>query len=597
MRIKSLSDKIVLYFVIIGITAIAIVSTYSFYTSKNALLNRTFDQLTSVRVVKKNQIEQFFNDRLSEFFLLSNSAGNFSIPFNNSDLHASQAYKSIEHLLNHLNSGKYFTGIYFETGNDAIVYYKLSNRESIGFNLSKRKDSDLLEELFSKSRNTNQFIIHDYLVDPEKQAARMFISGPMSEANKSAKNRIAIEISLDAINAIMLEQNPNDGLGLSGESYLVGPDKLMRSASRFQENSIMNTRVSTDGVERAFNEITGTSVIDDYRGIKVLSSYSKLSVPGLNWVILAEIDYKEATKSIYSIRNNILIITILVAFIVFIISFIFSKRITLPLIKLTHATANIKSGNLDVTLPHITNDEIGLLTNSFNGMATSLREKDAQLMDERNKRITAMIDGQELERQRLSRELHDGLGQSLIALKLKLETIKGKDVCAINKTIKDVKSSFDSTINEIRRISNDLMPAVLNEFGLVTALKNICEEISENTNIDLKCTYEGKFNDLDNRISIYLFRVMQEALNNIVKHAEASFAEVFLSRKEKYIILRISDNGKGWNTNQPSKATGNGISNMRERIRLLNGKIDIVTQAGKGTLINIKIPIKTIAYE
>ncbi len=75
MRIKSLSDKIVLYFVIIGISAIAIVSTYSFYTSKNALLSRTFDQLTSVRVVKKNQIEQFFNDRLSEFILICNSAG------------------------------------------------------------------------------------------------------------------------------------------------------------------------------------------------------------------------------------------------------------------------------------------------------------------------------------------------------------------------------------------------------------------------------------------------------------------------------------------------------------------------------------------
>ncbi len=99
-----------------------------------------------------------------------------------------------------------------------------------------------------------------------------------------------------------------------------------------------------------------------------------------------------------------------------------------------------------------------------------------------------MIDGQELERQRLSRELHDGLGQSLIALKLKLESIQGKDVCAINKTLKEVKGSFDGTINEIRRISNDLMPAVLNEFGLITALKNICEEISENPNIDLQCS-------------------------------------------------------------------------------------------------------------
>ncbi len=118
----------------------------------------------------------------------------------------------------------------------------------------------------------------------------------------------------------MLEQNPNDGLGLSGESYLVGADSLMRSNSRFQENSIMQTKVSTDGVKDAFNNIVGTSVITDYRGIKVLSSYSKLNVPGLDWVILAEIDYAEATKSIYFIRNNIMLLTIFVAVILFIIS-------------------------------------------------------------------------------------------------------------------------------------------------------------------------------------------------------------------------------------------------------------------------------------
>ena len=75
MRIRSLSDKIVLYFVVIGITAIALVSTYSFITSKKALLNRTFDQLTSVRVVKKNQIEQFFQDRMSEIALIAQTKG------------------------------------------------------------------------------------------------------------------------------------------------------------------------------------------------------------------------------------------------------------------------------------------------------------------------------------------------------------------------------------------------------------------------------------------------------------------------------------------------------------------------------------------
>ena len=597
MRIRSLSDKIVLYFVIIGITAIAIVSTYSFYTSKNALLQRTFDQLTSVRVVKKNQVEQFFNDRISEFILISATAANSGIAIQSRDAYRRQMVKFNQDLLNHFANGKYFKRIFIEIEKDIISSYNLEKPGSLELNILNKEESQFISNLFNNDPINNSFRIHDYLFDSIENKPRMFISGYSFDNEKSIKNKIALEISIDAINAIMLEQNPNDGLGTSGESYIVGPDKFMRSISRFQSKSILTTTVSTIGVEEALKGITGTSVINDYRGIKVLSSYSKLDVPGLDWVILAEIDYNEAIKSIYFIRNNILFLTILVAFVVFVISFIFSKRITLPLMKLTEAAANIKSGNLDVRLPRIAHDEIGQLTTSFNSMAESLREKENELRSERNKRFTAMIDGQEIERQRLSRELHDGLGQSLIALKLKLETIHGKDVCAINKTLKEVKTNFDGTINEIRRISNDLMPAVLDEFGLVTALKNMCEEISANTDIILQYSYEGKFNDLDKRLTIYIFRIMQEALNNIVKHAHASKADVSLIREKNLILLKISDHGKGWNSDRPNKNAGNGIPNMRERIRLLDGKIDIKSKPDIGTQINIEIPLKTLTND
>lgn len=591
MRIKSLSDKIVLYFVIIGVTAIAIVSTYSFITSKNALLSRTFDQLTSVRVVKKNQIEQFFSDRLSEFKLLTNSTGigGISLDSNNNNQYRTNSY--LYRLFEYLSSGKYYTEIFIEIENGTIGFYNFNNSGAYNFNILKKGKDAILINLFNQRQDEDHFIIHDYIFDTIENKPRMFISGLLIDEDKSFKNKIAVEISLDAINAIMLEQNPNDGLGLSGESYIVGSDKLMRSNSRFKKNSIMQTIVSTNGVKDAFNDSTGTSVITDYRGIKVLSSYSKLNITGLDWAILAEIDYAEATKSIYFIRNNIMLLTIFVAVILFIISYIFSKRITLPLIKLTDATANIKSGNLEVSLSRTQHDEIGQLTNSFNSMAETLKEKDTELNNERNKRITAMIDGQELERQRLSRELHDGLGQSLIALKLKLESIHGKDVCAINKTIEEVKGSFDGTINEIRRISNDLMPAVLSEFGLVTTVKNICEDISENTNIDLQFSYTGKFNDLSSRKSIYLFRILQEALSNIVKHAEATKAEVKILRNSDRIIVSISDNGKGFENTKNLKNTGNGIPNMRERISLLNGTIEFLSKSEKGTQITIGIPL------
>jgi signal transduction histidine kinase len=140
------------------------------------------------------------------------------------------------------------------------------------------------------------------------------------------------------------------------------------------------------------------------------------------------------------------------------------------------------------------------------------------------------------------------------------------------------------------------MPAVLLEFGLITAVKNICESISENTGMELLCSYSGKFNDLDNRTTIYLFRIIQEALNNIVKHADAVEAGVTLERNGNLIIATISDNGKGLPEKGQSKHTGNGIPNMRERVRLLYGKIQFSSESGKGTKIRIEIPLNETTH-
>lgn len=589
MRKISLSDKIVLYFVIVSVSAIAVVSTYSFNNSKKALLDRTFDQLTSVRVVKKDQIEQFFSDRIREIDLFSD------IDFEGwgkADFNKGFSDRKLANLIYYLKSGGYYEGIFFERIDNSVMHIDFSRDDAPIFSETAGENGRLLGLLFNQTRDSCNFIIHDYVVDPATGAPRMFITGSISGDYKSPDVKMAVEISISAINAIMLEQNPKDGLGNSGESYLIGNDLLMRSASRFQTGSIMQTKVNTEAAQDAFGDLTGTKVIEDYRGIQVLSSFSRINIAGLNWAILAEIDYSEATRSIYLIRNKILMLTIAVAIIVFVISFIFSKRITLPLIKLKDALSNIRKGDFDIALPRKTGDEIGELTLSFNSMAKSLMEKDRELSDERNKRITAMIDGQEMERQRLSRELHDGLGQSLVALKLKLESIQGTDVCALSKTVKEVKASFDNTIGEIRRISNGLMPAVLNEFGLVTALKSICEEINESSGIDIRFEYEGRYNDLSNRILIYLFRTIQEALNNIVKHAGVKQADLCLTRTADLIKITIEDKGRGMELSGTGTFRGNGIANMKERIRLLHGNIDIQSKPGKGTAIDIEIPLK-----
>jgi signal transduction histidine kinase len=575
MRVRSLSDKIVLYFVTIGIIAIAIVSTYSFRTSRNALLSRTFDQLTSVRVFKKDQIRQFFRDRKNELELLAQSV---NYPDQNSGLN--------NYLVSHLLKSGYYSGIYITSVQNTNIYHfsgdSVRQEERAGLPVSEPDSISAADYP----------VIYDFSKDGSPDTKYLYISKTVLQSPSGEIVRIFMEIPLEVINGIMLEQNPGDGMGQSGESYLVGPDGLMRSSSRFVENSVMEIRVETCATEESFLGHSGTSILYDYRGIQVLSSYSPLEVEGLNWAILAEIDYKEATRSVYMIRNNILFLTILVAVVLFIISFIFSKRLILPLNRLNEATARIRAGNLDITLDEAHRDEIGQLTHSFNAMAGSLREKDMELSSERNKRLTAMIDGQEHERKRLSRELHDGLGQNLIALKLRLEGMDNRDICSINKTISEVKSSCDGTIGEIRRISNNLMPAVLTEFGLVTAVRNICNDLVENGRIHLDFSSNGNFSNLSDRHSIYLFRIIQEALNNVVKHSNADKVTVILDTNENRVYTSISDNGKGFPTVNNGTHSGNGLVNMHERARLLDGKINIQSGPGKGTQITLEIPLQ-----
>ena len=225
----------------------------------------------------------------------------------------------------------------------------------------------------------------------------------------------------------------------------------------------------------AFSGHEGTWLLKDYRGVEVLGSFSRLSPACPGWAIIAEIDMDEAMVPIITIRNNILFITVFIAVVVFLATWLLSRKITNPVIKLKKAALELGTGKLGTKVDVLTNDEIGDLAASFNLMSDQLNEKDLELQKERNRRMRAAFDGQDTERQRLSRELHDGLGQSLIAQKLRLEALSPGEAGKSAELLDELKSCSDQLVDEVRRISNALMPAQLNQFGLVPALKQHCE--------------------------------------------------------------------------------------------------------------------------
>jgi two-component system NarL family sensor kinase len=360
----------------------------------------------------------------------------------------------------------------------------------------------------------------------------------------------------------------------------------MRSKSRFISNSVLNIPVNSISAKKAVQGLTGALETPDYRNIPVFSAYEPLNIHGLKWIILAEIDYSEALVPVDRIRNDILLFSLVISIFILAIARLISNMITKPIIRLKNAALRAGQGIFNTRVDLRSTDEIGALAETFNNMIERITE-------ERGLRLSAMYDGQEMERQRVSRELHDGLGQKLVGAKLQLENCEGKDYPCLQRTFRDLKTNIGSMIEETRQISSDLMPPALNELGLINALENLSRTTSHQSNIEVDFDSHGDFTPSDNKTTIYLYRIAQEAMSNAIRHAGASTIHMQVIENNENLILILEDNGKGFIPDRIEKGVGRGIDNMRERTRILGGHFTIESEPGKGTTIRVKIPKKS----
>ena len=583
MRKISISDKLIIASFVLSIITIIIVASYSFYNAKAAILERTFNQLTSVRVVKKNLLEGFFYSCSKELQLAKSSAEIKQIALQiNKSLNKPVVPEDMvtnNSFINEL-SGKGYSGVYVVGINNEVFPIKKT--------ANKKADYGFLWDLQNPDAEP---YISDYTFSHDTSMPVIIMSSKITGTLGKVIGMLVFEIPVSSIDSIMLEMDASTGLGLSGESYLVGTDFLMRSSSRFQKNSVLKTVVRTRAAEQALMGKTGLAIIKDYRQIRVLSSFGKLDIPNFNWVILSEIDYEEATIPIYEIRNEIVFISIFIFFIVLVVVIVFSKKITYPIQRLNQAVHEVGSGNFDIKLEKISNDEIGELTGSFNKMAIRLKKQTKELKTLRLKSLSSLIDGQESERQRVSRELHDGLGQLLIGLKLRFENFRNQ-LNNNNKELDELGSLFDKTIEETRRISNNLMPAALTEFGLFSAIRNICNVITGTSDINIQFHTQGTATLIAVREKTYVFRIVQEALTNVVKHSNATYVDLGILINKDKIILKIDDDGQGFDPSEINFSGSNGLNNIKDRVALLSGRFKLKSAPAKGTKIEITIPLK-----
>ena len=201
-----------------------------------------------------------------------------------------------------------------------------------------------------------------------------------------------------------------------------------------------------------------------------------------------------------------------------------------------------------------------------------------------------LITAQEEERHRISRELHDEAGQALISLKLGLASIEN-DIPE-NKTharqhLVDSMGIIDQVMYQIRALTHSLRPPVLEIAGINLSLKDYCEEITKRTG--LLVYYQGEeIPGLPDEIGISLYRFVQEALTNILKHAHATKAEVRLRYRKKQIVLSVSDNGRGME--DAAQSDGIGLIGIKERISLLGGELQTLSRKGLGVKLTVCVP-------
>jgi len=342
---------------------------------------------------------------------------------------------------------------------------------------------------------------------------------------------------------------------------------------------------------------------------EIVASVSLHSAPWKLSLIQSE---EEALAPMHQMRNRLLLLGILFFMIAIPILWGMTESIIVPIRSLISSAKKISSGNLDESVPINGQEEIGILGTTMEEMRLKLRkllrqidqanqtlEKRVQLrtqevskLNEELRRkeelrgvlLRKVISAQEEERKRIARELHDDLSQILATLLLKL-----------NGSSTDARDLAVRAIDSIHRLIFDLRPAVLDDLGLSVAIRWYAENRLEPLGIHVYCEGEATGLVRGSETEIALFRIAQEALNNVAKHAKAENVMVCMEQRNGTLVLEIEDDGHGFNsaaTSVPTNGHGFGLHGIRERVELLQGHLEVESSPDSGTRVLVSVPLK-----
>lgn len=321
--------------------------------------------------------------------------------------------------------------------------------------------------------------------------------------------------------------------------------------------------------------------------VPILEGRAGIARIGLSDVLLRD--------SLQEMTGQLVLTTALVSLIGVTVAALLTWILTHPIIELVEATRRVARGDFSFRVPRWANDEIGDLAEAFNLMTAELANEDDLRREKeelRRQLLESVIRAQEEERRRISRDLHDSTSQNLTSLKVGLHTLQRMlaDPQA-KRQIQELYQITSETLEDVHSLAVQLRPAILDDLGLAAALQRLVNEWQSRYNIAADILVHLGNERLPEEVETVLFRIIQEALTNIARHAQAYQVSILLEKRGEEVIGVVEDDGQGFNTSQISTGEHLGLIGMRERAEILGGSLLIESESGKGTSLFVRIPL------